>query len=192
MRDEAEHSENAARADLYRLLARLLSSPPDDKLLEMLAALAHTAEGGSDPLAAAWRQLADAAGDADAESAAEEFGELFVGLSRGELLPYGSYYRTGFLMEKPLAELRGDLRRLGIERQENVREPEDHIAALCEVMCLLAGEDSAGQRAFFNRHLAGWAGRFFDDLERAQAAQFYRAVGRLGVAFFNLEKIFYG
>jgi TorA maturation chaperone TorD len=54
-------------------------------------------------------------------------------MSRGELLPYGSYYLTGFLNERPLARLREDLQALCIERVEKQCEPEDHAAILCEI-----------------------------------------------------------
>jgi len=124
----------------------------------------------------------------------DEYHALFVGLGRGELVPYGSWYLTGFLMEAPLGELRRDLERLGFDRQDGVREPEDHIAALCEVMAMLAGPSAADldtQRAFFDRHLGAWADRFFGDLATAEAAVFYRAVGRLGQAFVELEKQYF-
>jgi TorA maturation chaperone TorD len=106
-------------------------------------------------------------------------------------VPYGSWYLTGFLMEKPLGDLRRDLAELGYERQENVHEPEDHVAALCEVMALLISDDGlpfGSQRRFFETHVSSWIETFFNDLEQAKAADFYRAVGRLGGAFIRLEK----
>lgn len=122
-----------------------------------------------------------------------EFNNLFVGLGRGELLPYASYYLTGFLNEKPLAELRSDLRSRGIKARSDVKEPEDHICTLCEIMAgIITGEfpcDSgvASQKAFFDAHLAKWAELFFTDLEEAQSAIFYAPVGSLGRAFMAVE-----
>ena len=73
-------------------------------------------------------------------------GGLTLEIGRGELVPFASYYRTGFLNEKPLAKLRGDMARLGIARAESVKEPEDHIAALCEMMAgLITGAFGAPQ-----------------------------------------------
>ena len=98
---------------------------------------------------------------------------------------------TGFLHERPLAELRGDLGRLGIERAEGIAEPEDHIAFLCETYAgLIAGAFAAGPEEaspFFARHLRPWAARMFADLEKAEMAGFYRAVGRLGRIAVEIE-----
>lgn len=167
------------RARLFALLGRLMAGPPDAGLLERLAAL-----GGGGPLGEAFAGLAEAAGATDPEAADREFFDLFIGVGRGELLPFASYYLTGFLHERPLAELRGDLARLGVERAPGVAEPEDHIAFVCETFAgLLAGAFPAlpaEAQAFFARHVKPWAARFFADLEAAQAARFYRAVGRLG------------
>jgi TorA maturation chaperone TorD len=174
------------RARLFALLGRLLAGPPDAGLLGRLAAL-----GGGGPLGEAFAGLAEAARATDPDSADREFFDLFIGVGRGELLPFASYYLTGFLHERPLAELRGDLARLGIERAPGVSEPEDHIAFVCETFAgLLAGAFPAlpaEAQAFFARHMKPWAGRFFADLEAAEAARFYRAVGRLGRLAVEIE-----
>jgi TorA maturation chaperone TorD len=120
-----------------------------------------------------------------------EFFNLFIGLGRGELLPYGSYYLTGFLNERPLARLRDDLAAFGVERMEGNYEPEDHAATLCEIMASFAGGRFApppgAERKLFEKHMAPWIGRFFADLERAEAADFYRHVGALGRLFIEIE-----
>ena len=127
----------------------------------------------------------------DAEAVAREYFALFIGTGRGELLPYASYYLTGFLNERPLARLRADLAVLGIERAAETSEPEDHAAILCEIMAgLVGGEFRATldqQRQFQGKHLAPWIGRFFADLEAAQAARFYRPVGTIGRLFMAIE-----
>jgi len=116
---------------------------------------------------------------------------LFIGIGRGEVLPYGSYYLTGFLHERPLARLRADLQRLGIERIAPQSEPEDHAAILCEIMAgLAAGKFPAApeqQRQFFEKHLAPWMGQFFVDLAAAKMADFYRSVGAVGRLFIEIE-----
>lgn len=183
-------SEDRLRAHFYQLLGRLLAAPPDRDLLE----LARGLEGDDSDLGRALHQLAVAARSATEASAAREYQDLFIGLGRGELVAYGSYYLTGFLNEKPLAKLRVDMSRLGIARAETVKEPEDHIASECEMMAGLIlgwfGEplDLPGQRAFFRTHLEPWVGRFFEDLETANAARFYRTVGTLGRAFIAIEE----
>ena len=128
---------------------------------------------------------------ADADRISREYFELFIGLGRGELLPYASYYLTGFLHDRPLARLRDDLAALGIERAEGNAEPEDHAAILCEIMAGVTGgrfpAPEGTDRQLFEKHLAPWIGRFFADLERAEHADFYRRVGALGRLFMQVE-----
>jgi TorA maturation chaperone TorD len=182
-RDEVD----AARADEYALLGALLASPPDATLLKRLARL----RGDETPLGVAHRALAQAAAEATAEGIAREFFELFIGIGRGELLPYASYYLSGFLHERPLARLREDLRALGIERAPEQHDPEDHAAILCEIMAgLIAGRFPAAaeqEQRFFEKHLAPWLGRFFTDLRSAKAADFYRPIGAIGALFVEIE-----
>jgi TorA maturation chaperone TorD len=178
---------DSARAQEYALLAALLARAPDAKLLAKLSAL----RGDATPLGLAHVALADAASQTTAKNVEREFFDLFIGLGRGELMPYGSYYLTGFLHERPLARLREDLAKLGIARADGNPEPEDHAAILCEIMAGLASGRFAApqgaQRDLFDKHLTPWIGRFFADLERVEAAQFYRAVGALGRVFMDIE-----
>jgi TorA maturation chaperone TorD len=178
---------DAARAQEYALLATLLARSPDDQLLARLARM----RGDATPLGMAHAALGEAAVKADAEQVGREYFNLFIGLGRGELLPYGSYYLTGFLYERPLARLRGDLQRLGIERQPGQSEPEDHAAILCEIMAGIAGgllaAPAGADREIFEKHMAPWIGRFFGDLERSGTAQFYARVGTLGRTLVDIE-----
>jgi TorA maturation chaperone TorD len=178
---------DAARGQEYALLAVLLSRAPDAEFLDRLAAL----RGDASPLGVAHAALAEAAARTTADRLQREYFDLFIGLGRGEFLPYGSYYLTGFLHERPLARLREDLNGLGIERAEGNIEPEDHAAVLCEIMAglidgRLAAPAGSDQR-LFESHLQPWIGRFFSDLERAETADFYRAVGTLGRIFMDVE-----
>ncbi len=180
-------SDAELRSGTYALLGALLSRPPDQELLDRLRAIADTnAENQALPLA--WSGLKRAAEQADPQLLKDEYQTLFIGLGRGELLPYASWYLTGFLMEKPLGELRTELFELGFERQPDVREPEDHVAVLCEVMSqLVMDEPLSLQCRFFESHLSSWVKQFFLDLEQTPSAGFYQAVGRLGQAFTDFE-----
>ena len=175
------------RAAEYGLLSLLLGKAPDADTLRRVATL----KGDASDLGIAHIELAAAAAATDDRAASKEFFDLFIGLGRGELLPYASYYLTGFLHERPLARVRDDLNALGIERAGTSREPEDHIAILLEVMAGLARNDFeaefAEQARFFERHLKPWAARMFADLEMSPSARFYRAVGRVGRVFMELE-----
>ncbi len=181
--------EDVLRARCYGLLAQLLRAAPSASLLDTLA----TAQPDGSALGSALAEIGATAHAMPVDAAAEEYNELFVGLTRGELVPYASYYLTGFLYEKPLARLRGDMNRLGIARADASTEPEDHIAALCEMMAGLivgafdAPADLATQRSFFDAHLGPWVGRFFEDLEAADAARLYKPVGTLGRLFMGIE-----
>jgi TorA maturation chaperone TorD len=178
---------DAARAREYALLSTLLRRAPNSDFLARLAAL----RGDPSPLGVAHAALAEAAGATNTERVEREFFNLFIGIGRGELLPYGSYYLAGFLNERPLARLRDHLARLGIERVEDEAEPEDHVAVLCEIMAGLAGSlfdgTEGADRELFEKHLAPWIGRFFADLEHAKAADFYRRIGTLGRVFTDIE-----
>lgn len=182
-------SEQAHRAGLYNLLGALLRDYPSPATLDYTAALGAKNAVGPE-LEIAISMLGLAARHSSVDAVRDEYHALFIGLGRGELVPYGSWYQTGFLMEKPLSILRADLARLGIERDPQVREPEDHIAALCEVMAILItdGRPTLVQREFFETHLGNWGGAFFGDLAIADQACFYKSVARLGRAFIDLEQ----
>jgi TorA maturation chaperone TorD len=175
------------RAAEYGLLSLLLGKAPDADTLSRVATL----KGDGSELGMAHVELATAAATTDDRAVSKEFFDLFIGLGRGELLPYASYYLTGFLHERPLARVREDLELLGIERAGISREPEDHIAILLEVMGGLARGDFEAdfteQMRFFDRHLKPWAARMFADLETSASAHFYRTVGRTGRVFMELE-----
>src|SRR5947208_6704919 len=177
-----------ARAQEYALLSALLVRAPDADLLARLARL----RGDSTLLGVAHVALAEAASRIEVRSIEREYFDLFIGLGRGELLPYASYYLTGFLNERPLARLRADLGRLGIERAAGNYEPEDHAATLCEIMAGIVGgslpAEEGEDRRIFEKHLSPWIGRFFTDLEHAKAAPFYRHVGALGRVLVEIEK----
>lgn len=182
--------EERQRADLYVLLARLLIQPPDAAMLDLVGKL----KGGEGAFGDAINALAAAARAKTLAAIDDEYHALFVGLDEGELMPYASYYLKGRFYDVPLAELRADMAQRGIAWDEEAKEPEDHIAALCEMMAGLIlgafGDEPASiaeQRRFFEAHIAPWAGAFFNDLVAAEAAQFYRQVARIGCQFLALE-----
>jgi len=182
--------EEQARVDIYRLLALLLTAPPAAELL----AIVRNIGSGEGEMANVWQELREAAENADLPELEREYHDLFIGLGRGELNPYASWYLTGFLMEKPLADLRDELAALGLTRQAEVSEPEDHAAALCETMAIMladGGWDGTVCERFFHTFLGSWMERFFEDLQGANGARFYRAVGRLGSTFMEIEQQYY-
>lgn len=182
--------EDRLRADFYNFLGLLLAGPPDQMLLDQTAAL----KGDDSDLGQAVQALARVAGVTKPAAAEREFNALFIGLGRGELLPYASYYLTGFLNEKPLAQLRGDMVARGITRAPNVFEPEDNIASLMEIMAgMIVGRFGApatlaDQKTFWSRHIGPWAGHFFSDLEAAESSVFYASVGSAGRVFMEIER----
>jgi TorA maturation chaperone TorD len=183
----ARDAENQARSEMYRFVASLLSAAPKQDMIDGVATLS----GDQTPLGQAITALATKARTTQAAAVEREFFDLFIGVGRGELLPYASFYQTGFLNERPLSELRGDLARIGVARVEGRFEPEDHIALLFEVMAdLAAGEidaDDAVQSGFFARHIEPWAAQFFDDLAIAPSASFYRSVAEIGRLLVDIE-----
>lgn len=181
--------EDLLRANIYSLLGRLLARPPERATLDMIGGI----KGDDTELGQALQSMAAAARASTPGAVDDEYHALFIGLGNAELNPYGSYYLTGFLYEKPLAKLRGDMAEIGIVRADKVHEPEDHIAALCEMMCgLITGAfgqvtDLDEQQNFFATHIAPWAARFFEDLERSPRAAFYMPIGTVGKLFMAIE-----
>ncbi len=181
--------EDGMRANLYGLLGSLLFAAPDAQTLKTMQDLS----GDETEMGQAFNTLAKLAGATDVKTAREEYDGLFIGMGRGELLPYASYYLTGFLNEKPLAKLRNTMRDLGIARSDEVKEPEDHIGSLFEMMGGLitggygAPADIKTQRDFFSTHIEPWAEHFFKDLEKAELSRLYQPVGTIGRLFVEIE-----
>ena len=184
------NAEDRLRADLYNFIGLLLARPAGDMLLEQAADLT----GDHSPLGEAIAGLARVAKASTHKGVEREFNALFIGLGRGELLPYASYYLTGFLNEKPLARLRQDMAALRVTRADNVFEPEDSMASLMETMAgLIVGRfgepaDIDRQKTFFNNHIAPWATHFFTDLEGAKGSVLYASVGAVGREFMAIER----
>jgi len=181
--------EEAARANFYGLLARLFQAPPDQALLDSLAAEPEL-EGAEGELSLAWRELASAAAVADPDEIKLEFDTAFVGTGKAPITLYACAYSIRYTNEAPLAQLRGVLAALGLARRAEVTDPEDHIAALCEVMRYLIAEqkrDLSEQRAFFERWIWPSAEPLCDAISRSNATRFYRAVAPFAKAFLQLE-----
>lgn len=185
-------AEEQVRANTYGLLGSLLAQPPNEEIIELLRQIDIQESVHSNAMTAAWHALSLAAHRARPPALDDEYHALFIGIGRGQLVPYASWYLTGFMMERPLAQLRRDLMRLGIARQEDVKEPEDHAAALCESMSLLITQAHAlgphEQKSFFLNHIDPWMARFFADLQQADGATFYAAVGAMGEQFLDVDK----
>lgn len=187
-----EAPEDRARADLYALIARFFYAPPDTQLLEALAEADEiVGEDDSVPLAEAWRRLQAACAATDEEAAQEEYDALLVGVGKAIVPPYlGAHVgKTG--AESLLVGLREFLAARGLGRQASVSEPEDHIAALCEVMRHLISVQQATieeQRDFFGRFIQPGAAQLCAAIEAADEANFYRALARFAATFFELER----
>lgn len=182
--------EDRLRADFYDFLGLVLAAPPDRPTLERMAGLT----GDDSDLGQAVAAMARVARVTRPAAAEREFNALFIGLGRGELLPYASYYLTGFLNEKPLAQLRADMAARGITRAPGVHEPEDNIASLMEMMAgMITGRfgapaSLADQKTFWSRHIGPWAGHFYSDLEAAAHSVLYASVGAAGRLFMEIER----
>jgi TorA maturation chaperone TorD len=182
--------EDRLRADFYNFLGLLLSGPPDQMVLDQCAGLS----GDETDLGQAIAAMARVAKATKPAAVEREFNALFIGLGRGELLPYASFYLTGFLNEKPLAQLRSDMAARSITRAPNVYEPEDNIASLMEMMAgMIVGRFGApapldDQKTFWSKHIGPWAGHFFSDLEAAKNSVFYASVGTAGRVFMEIER----
>lgn len=180
-----QDSGEQVRADCYRVLARLFAAPPDAALL---ATLSTSASGADDTLGQLWNELCKV--DAgESVRLADEYAALFTSVGEPRVFLYGSWYQSGSLMDTPLADLRTDLTQLGFARQSEVREPEDHFAALLEVMALLVTQGNPAQHAFFARHIAPWYLKFCARLaaEANESSEFFRAAANFACGFLEGE-----
>lgn len=185
--------EDRSRAEFYALLARLYRDVPDARLLAAIAA-ANPLEGEA-PVVSAWNRLVAASGVMDADAAAQEYTDLFIGVGPSEVNLHASHWIAGVMMERPLAELRADLAALGLGRRSDVVMLEDHLSALCETMRLLiAGEDDrrpasvAMQRAFFDRHIAPWVFSCCAAIRESTIANYYARVAEFTEQFMALDR----
>jgi TorA maturation chaperone TorD len=178
------------RTDIYIMLASLLGQPPSRDLLDILQNLQWD-EAVPKPMDTALEALRQAGRDLSHAALEDEFNRVFVGLGRGVMVPYASWYRERMLQSSTLATLRSDLIGLGIVKQADNCEPEDHAGALCEIMALISrevdGEPYPRQARFFQQHIAPWMPSFFEDLQSAESARFYRLVGIFGSQFLESE-----
>ena len=190
--DEVIENEQRYRAGAYGLLAALLRAVPEQALLDHLVELSPQGDAEPDALFEAMSVLAAAARNVDPGQLEDEYNALFIGVGKGEVVPYGSWYLTGFLMEQPLSDLRDDLRALGFERSAETHEPEDHAAAIFEVFSVMISDAASlsEQRGFFEKHMKPWLERFFADLGSARSAEFYKPVAQFGAAFIELESAY--
>ena len=185
--------EETARAEVYGLLAALYYAPPAPALLAQIRVAVTEAPASGAFLEESWRLLVGRARELGDQAVADEYDALFGGLGKPEVQLFGSHHLSGFLNEKPLAALRGDLAALGLTRDEAMPETEDHIAYLCEVMrFLIAGDDVevsnlTRQQAFFTAHLQPWVMALCDALEAHPKARFYAALAGFTRAFFSVE-----
>ncbi|MDE0308895.1 MAG: molecular chaperone TorD family protein [Acidiferrobacterales bacterium] len=192
IRQEKPSEDFRFRANYYYLLSKLLAEPPAKATLKSVALFGVSTTEASNRFLLTLNALADAARDTtDIQTLDDEYHDLFIGVGRGELVPYGSWYVTGMLMDKPLSLIRQDLKALGIERIKNNREPEDHVAALFDIMGILIECDDEyqfkAQQTMFKKHLRPWIRRFFKDLAVARKANFYKKVGEFGIEFIDFE-----
>ena len=182
--------EDQLRADMYSFLASLLRAEPSADLVEQLTLL----KSDNTPIGNAIKILAKLASSLDLHEIRDEYVKIFIGVGRGEILPFASYYLTGFLKDKPLAKLRNDMKEIGIEMSADVKEPEDHIASLFDIMSgIILGKfdrkfSITEQRDFFNKHLAPWVELLMRDIEASKIAVFYAPVGTLGREFIEIER----
>jgi TorA maturation chaperone TorD len=187
--------EDRARANFYGVLAALYADAPTRALLETVGTAEPLAEAEAGSLPLAWNRLVDACRAMDPDAAQQEYWDLFVGTGKCEVNLHASHWMTGFMMEKPLVDLRTDLAALGLSRRPTGALLEDHIAALFETMRLLIeGGDArppaavTDQRRFFERHIDPWMSKLCTALKQTPLANFYRPVGEFTESFMAVER----
>ena len=188
--------EDHGRANFYALISRLFAAAPDQALLAAMA--------GSPPLATddngaelpqSWSKLISASTAMDEDAASDEFEKLFMGVGKAPVNLHASHHLTGFMMEQPLADVRGTLATLGFARVETQTMVEDHLSALTEVMRLLiVGGDGvqpssvSAQRQFFSAHIEPWFEICCAAISKSSLANFYTVVAQFARSFLQVER----
>ena len=188
--------EDHGRANFYALISRLFAAAPDQALLAAIAGsppLATDEHGAALPLA--WSKLIAASTAMDEDAASEEYERLFIGVGKAPVNLHASHHLTGFMMEQPLADVRGALATLGFARVESQTMVEDHLAALAEVMRLLivGGGDVqpssvSAQRQFFTLHIEPWFELCCAAIAKSSLANYYVIVAQFAASFLQLER----
>ena len=187
--------EDRARANFYGVLAALYADAPGASLLRAIGAAERLPDAASGTLPDAWNRLVDACSVMDVDAAQQEYWDVFVGTGKSEVNLHASHWLSGFMMEKPLVELRADLARLGLARRPESTMLEDHLSALCETMRLLIEGDGdrrpaspAEQQVFFERHIGTWVQHLCTALKQCPLANLYRPVGEFTELFMAIER----
>ena len=203
MQTNAMPSQNAtlnpeaqARADWYAFLARIWYASPDESLLRAMAEADEIVSEGHDaPLDQAWRRLAQAAQLVDVATVKLEYDTVFVGTGKAEVTPYMAHWLPGTTgKEKQLLRLRKLLDEWGLARAESAREPEDHLAALCEVMRHLILSGGAEERTLdrqselFKRYFAPGYAAFAAAARNSKQTNFYKNVAAFTETFLRIEE----
>jgi TorA maturation chaperone TorD len=192
------HKEDQARADFYALLARLFAAAPDTNLLRSIAEAedlaVETGEDTARKLAESWRMLKAASAAMDAEAAAQEYVDLFVGVGKSEVsLHAAAYMRSAG--GSVLAEIRSELAQLGLGRQAGIDVYEDHLAAVFETMrVLIAGAPGLAprtvseQQPYFGAYVAPWVPGCCAAIIASPIANYYRRVAEFTEYFMAIER----
>ena len=182
--------EDQLRADMYSFLANMIRTEPSQELLDSVKKLT----GDDSSIGKSIKLISKLASAMHVSEIQDEYVNLFVGVGRGELLPFASYYLTGFLNDKPLSKLRNNMNELGVVRIKEVKEPEDHVSSLFDIMSgMITGQfgkqySITEQSNFFEKHLNSWIHLLMSDIESAKTAVFYVPIGSLGKEFINIER----
>ncbi len=182
--------EDQLRADMYSFLANMIRTEPSQELLDSVKKLT----GDDSSIGKSIKLISKLASTMHISEIQDEYVNLFVGVGRGELLPFASYYLTGFLNDKPLSKLRNNMNELGVVRIKEVKEPEDHVSSLFDIMSgMITGQfgkqySITEQSNFFEKHLNSWIHLLMSDIESAKTAVFYAPIGSLGKEFINIER----
>jgi TorA maturation chaperone TorD len=199
------------RRDYYEMLVALFRKEPAAALLQQLANRIkdriQAARNLHLLLGQGWEEmehfLTNMPSESLAETVSDEYTRLFIGPLGPAVNPYESFYLTGRLLERPLADIRTFLKAVGIEKLEEYAEPEDCLAFELEVMRWLIAKQLATpdpreesrwlglQSDFLKEHLLVWGPACARDIEGAEGAKFYRSLAKILQGFLELELNFF-
>ena len=208
-------SENILLMDnriyMYRLLGRIYKEEIDQELFNQLSTLRFSSECDEGELSEGYREFEaffqktylDPITDL-----AVDYARVFLGAGIFEgtsAYPYESVYTSPerLIMQDARDEVLAMYREFGLDKDEKLNIPEDHIGFEFEFMIYLCQACKEAlhndnyekaealiqtQTLFLQKHLLNWTSLFCDDILICAQTDFYKAVAKLTRGYLTLEQ----
>lgn len=198
------------RTATYGLLSRLYRKEIDERLLNEMRGLRYRVSTGNANVDEGNRLIATYLSGVWENSVTElaaDYMRVFFGHGyngHAAAYPFESVYTSEkrLLMQSARDEVLALYRAAGLDKDDDWKEGEDHIALELEYMQILAGRAAdalikgdregaiaqlAAQRNFLDDHLLGWAPMLAAEMNKFAKTDFYRGLASMTVGFLECD-----